>query len=407
MGVGDDASQRKRSRMLHALAAAVVGVTAVSAWLVRGDIYEGRSVAHVWWHGWVTAVFTGLGALPAGLCLRASKWWMGLANALAAGMMCAASCALLGEGFHLKWEEEAGLLPWQALVLGSAAGAAFVAMSQRMLDQCGDVHMGIIEGVDARKACPSAPHPPRSRPPPPLACPSSYTPSPTSPPPPLPPPPPPSRHPSSQSLPPLYLSLRHLRLPLNCLSHPSLTHFLSPTPPPRSPSEELGGGGRSEMSRLVMEELGGDCVRAQALLIVAVMAVHSFSEGIAIGVSFRGSSPPQLGVMVSSTLAVHNIPEGFAVSVPLMAKGVSTLGAALWSIGTSVPQPLMAVLAFYFVDTFVLIQPIGLGFAAGAMLWVALVELFPESIAVCGLSSTALVGAASAAIMTVSHEYLL
>mmetsp|Transcript_913 Transcript_913/g.2366 ORF Transcript_913/g.2366 Transcript_913/m.2366 type:complete len:296 (-) Transcript_913:323-1210(-) len=295
MGVGDDASQRKRSRMLHALAAAVVGVTAVSAWLVRGDIYEGRSVAHVWWHSWVTAVFTGLGALPAGLCLRASKWWMGLANALAAGMMCAASCALLGEGFHLKWEEEAGLLPWQALVLGSAAGAAFVAMSQRMLDQCGDVHMGIIEGVDARKA----------------------------------------------------------------------------------------------------------------LLIVAVMAVHSFSEGIAIGVSFRGSSPPQLGVMVSSTLAVHNIPEGFAVSVPLMAKGVSTLGAALWSIGTSVPQPLMAVLAFYFVDTFVLIQPIGLGFAAGAMLWVALVELFPESIAVCGLSSTALVGAASAAIMTVSHEYLL
>lgn len=69
------------------------------------------------------------------------------------------------------------------------------------------------------------------------------------------------------------------------------------------------------------------------------MAVHSFSEGIAIGVSFRRSSPPQLGMLVTTTLAVHNVPEGFAVSVPLMSKGMSTLDTALWSVATRCGAP--------------------------------------------------------------------
>ncbi|KAL1530764.1 hypothetical protein AB1Y20_001662 [Prymnesium parvum] len=281
--------------MQYAIAAALALVTFLSAWLVRTDMYGGRSAAHVWWYGWVTALSTGLGALPAAACKGASDWWMGLANALAAGMMCAASCALLREGFDLEPDDRSTITPRQGVFVGLAAGAAFVGLSQKLLEQYGDLHLGVMEGVDARKA----------------------------------------------------------------------------------------------------------------LLIVAVMAVHSFSEGIAIGVSFRGSSPPQLGMLVTTSLAVHNVPEGFAVSVPLISKGMSTLGSALLSVGTSVPQPLMAVLAFYFVDMFVLIQPIGLGFAAGAMFWVVFVELFPESHEACGLVNTAAMGATSAAIMMFSHEYIM
>ena len=63
----------------------------------------------------------------------------------------------------------------------------------------------------------------------------------------------------------------------------------------------------------------------------------------------------------------------------LVSKGMSLWGAALWSVTTSIPQPLMAIAAYSCVDAFVIIQPIGLGFAAGAMLWVAWLELFVES----------------------------
>lgn len=112
-------------------------------------------------------------------------------------------------------------------------------------------------------------------------------------------------------------------------------------------------------------------------------------------------------MLVTTSLAVHNVPEGFAVCAPLMSKGMSTLGAALWSIGTSIPQPIMALFAFYFVDMFVLIQPIGFGFAAGAMFWVAFVELFPECYGACGLMPTAAVGGTAGAAMMLSHMYVL
>ena len=58
---------------------------------------------------------------------------------------------------------------------------------------------------------------------------------------------------------------------------------------------------------------------------------------------------------------------------------LQVLGAALWAVTTSLPQPIMALLAIRFVDTFEPIQPAGLGFAAGAMLYVAWVELLSEA----------------------------
>ena len=63
----------------------------------------------------------------------------------------------------------------------------------------------------------------------------------------------------------------------------------------------------------------------------------------------------------------------------LVPKGISAKGAVVWSIFSSIPQPIMAVPTYLFVAQMLHVLPIGLGFAAGAMLDVAGMELLPEA----------------------------
>ena len=116
----------------------------------------------------------------------------------------------------------------------------------------------------------------------------------------------------------------------------------------------------------------------KALLIVGVMTVHSFTEGVGVGVSFGGGIA--LGLFITLAIAVHNIPEGLAISLVLVPRGVSPLRAAWWSVFSSLPQPLMAVPAFLFVELFRPLLPYGLGFAAGAMIWMVFSELLPDAL---------------------------
>ena len=64
----------------------------------------------------------------------------------------------------------------------------------------------------------------------------------------------------------------------------------------------------------------------------------------------------------------------------LVPRGASPRTAAAWSVFSSLPQPLMAVPAFLFVEAFSEFLPIGLGFAAGAMLWLVVADLIPEAL---------------------------
>lgn len=203
-----------------------------------------------------TAVATGLGALPFLFLRNVSDWWMAIFNAIAAGLMLAASHSLVAEGFELS--------------------------AQRTL-------LGLIIGLVAI-----------------------------------------------------------------WISHRLITDGKTP-----------------EISELT----GLNTTRA--LLVVGIMTAHSFAEGIGVGVSFGGGE--ELATYISSAIAIHNIPEGLAIALILVPLGTPVWKAALWGIFSSLPQPLMAVPSYLFVETFQPVLPIGFGIAAGAMIWMVFAELVPEA----------------------------
>ncbi|MFB6296349.1 MAG: ZIP family metal transporter [Halobacteriales archaeon] len=128
-------------------------------------------------------------------------------------------------------------------------------------------------------------------------------------------------------------------------------------------------------------------------LILGVLTVHSFPEGVAIGVSFAdlnlaatdavslfGFSVPLLAVFMTVAISIHNVPEGVAISIPLRSMEVSEPRMVWWAVFSSLPQPIGAVVAFYFVRAAREFLPFGFGFAAGAMIYLVLTEFIPEAL---------------------------
>ncbi|NOG32377.1 ZIP family metal transporter [Halomonas sp. TBZ9] len=214
----------------------------------------------------ITALATGLGALPFLFVKSFSTRWLSLFNALAAGLMLAASHSLVSEGGRDG--------PWLTLV-GMAIGLVLVLVSDWSIQRRGSPDVSELSGANARKA----------------------------------------------------------------------------------------------------------------LLILGIMTMHSFAEGVGVGVSYGGGE--SLGMFISAAIAIHNIPEGLAISLILIPRGMSVLKAAGWSIFTSLPQPLMAIPAFLFVTWFAPFLPIGLGIAAGAMMWMVFSEILPDALENASSSSVA------------------
>jgi len=127
------------------------------------------------------------------------------------------------------------------------------------------------------------------------------------------------------------------------------------------------------------------------LLVLGVLTVHSFPEGVAVGVSFAelnleggvtilGFAVPLLAVFMTVAISIHNVPEGLAISIPLQSMGVSRPKMVWWAVFSSLPQPIGAVLAFAFVRVARDFLPVGFGFAAGAMVYLVLTEFIPEAL---------------------------
>ena len=101
-------------------------------------------------------------------------------------------------------------------------------------------------------------------------------------------------------------------------------------------------------------------------------------SALVVGLALFGAGAT-VAVAITVAIAVHNVPEGLAITAVLRPRGASLVACAGWSVVSSLPQPLMAVPAFLFVEAFAPALPYGLGFAAGAMVFMVFVELLPEA----------------------------
>ena len=114
----------------------------------------------------------------------------------------------------------------------------------------------------------------------------------------------------------------------------------------------------------------------------------------------------KLAALITIAIAVHNVPEGLAISAVMRPKGASIAACAGWSIFSSLPQPLMAVPAFLFVEAFEPVLPYGLGFAAGAMVFMVFLELLPEAYENADATAVGLWVSTSLGAMILFQRYL-
>jgi len=101
-------------------------------------------------------------------------------------------------------------------------------------------------------------------------------------------------------------------------------------------------------------------------------------EGLAVGVSF-GTQDVGAAAALALGIGLQNMPEGLAVALPLVREGY-TPGRAVWyATLTGLVEPVLALLGVSLVIILAPLLPLGLAFAAGAMLYVVADEIIPES----------------------------
>lgn len=118
--------------------------------------------------------------------------------------------------------------------------------------------------------------------------------------------------------------------------------------------------------------------RRSTLLMLAI-TVHNFPEGLAVGVSY-GSGDLGAATALASGIALQNVPEGLAIALPLRRGGMSRGRAFFWGQLSAIVEPVAGVLGAGLVGASAGILPYGMAFAAGAMLYVVVEELIPETV---------------------------
>lgn len=114
------------------------------------------------------------------------------------------------------------------------------------------------------------------------------------------------------------------------------------------------------------------------LLFVFAIALHNMPEGMAIGVGFS-QADMSVGLPLTIAIAIQNLPEGLAVAMVMTAAGFRPLTGVSVAGLTGLLEPLGAILGVGIASGLAVAYPIGLGLAAGAMLFVVSHEVIPET----------------------------
>jgi len=122
-------------------------------------------------------------------------------------------------------------------------------------------------------------------------------------------------------------------------------------------------------------------------LLVLAIAIHNIPEGLAVGVAFGALASPEFSsvfslgsaVALGIGIGIQNFPEGFAVSMPLRRAGFSKMKSWKWGQLSAIVEPIFAVIGAAFVILVYPILPYALAFAAGAMIFIVVEEVIPES----------------------------
>jgi zinc transporter, ZIP family len=166
----------------------------------------------------------------------------------------------------------------------------------------------------------------------------------------------------------------------------------------------LGARRYLEIHPVTVRGREGERVRS-SVLVFAVLFVHSFPEGLAIGTAYA-SSTAGLGLFVIIAIALQNIPEGTSVAIPMDAAGFGRAQQFWAAVGTSAPQPVAALVAYALVERVDALLPVSFAFAAGAMLSLVALEVLPAALTRARWR-TGLTGAAAGAAVMLAFSALL
>lgn len=151
----------------------------------------------------------------------------------------------------------------------------------------------------------------------------------------------------------------------------------------------LSGGlllfcGDKIFDRITKKKTNSHSIKRSLMLIFSI-TLHNIPEGMAIGVAFGSvfynleGSTLAAAVMLAIGIGIQNFPEGSAVSLPLRREGMSPQKAFFFGMLSGIVEPISAVVGAVLVIKVQVLLPILLSFAGGAMIYVVVQELIPES----------------------------